>query len=90
MRLYLYRGYFLCTKAWAVEPGDAVNAYIEMSVLMNRHVFFTFQVSVANKTFSSRNPFKVLLRALESETIGMAKYDALKEAVRDNDTWKYL
>jgi len=89
MRINLYRMSALIMPAWAVKDGY-LQVYIEINLHLGfKHGFF-FSVNVANKSFTSRNPFSALLAALESETIGMAKYDALKERVRDLDLWSKL
>lgn len=89
MKINLYRMSFVQTSAWAVNSDD-LNCYIELNLFISiKHGFF-FSVAVTNKVFSSRNPFKALLLALESETLGMAKYDKLKERVRDLDLWQKL
>ena len=89
MKINLYRMSFIETSAWSVKPDD-LSCYIELNIFISlKHGIF-FSVAVANKVFSSRNPFKALLLALESETLGMAKYDKLKERVRDLDLWQKL
>lgn len=89
MKINLYRMSFVETSAWATESGD-LSCYIELNLFISlKHGFF-FSAAVANKVFSSRNPFKALLLALESETLGMAKYDRLKERVRDLGLWQKL
>jgi len=90
MRIKLFAKKFEEITAWAHYPEDTVKGFIMFDLLINRHVMFTFQVKVMNKTFSSRNPFKALLWALESETVGMAKYDLLKQKVRSKDLWRSL
>ncbi len=89
MKFNLYRMSALITSKWATKPDD-LQIYIEINLHIGfEHVFF-FSVNVANKSFTSRNPVSALLAALESETVGMAKYDALKERVRDLDLWSKL
>lgn len=90
MRIKLFAKKFEEMTAWAHYPEDKVKGFIMLDLLINKHVVFTFQVKVMNKTFSSRNPFKALLFALESESVGMAKYDSLKQRVRSKDLWKSL
>lgn len=85
----MYKRKFVETSAWAVTAGD-LEAEIIISLIINRHVLFSFRAKVANKSFGSRNPIKAILRALESETIGMAKYDKIKERVRELGLWSKL
>lgn len=89
MKIKLFSKEIKETTKWAKESGD-LNAYIEVSIIVNRHVFFTFCVNVMNKSFCYRNPIKAILKALESETVGMCKYDALKERVREIGRWSEL
>lgn len=89
MKIKLWSKSFNTTSAWAVKSGD-INSYIEISLILSRHWIFCFSVEVMNKSFNYRNPFKALLKALESETIGMNKYDMLKERLRDKDMWREL
>ena len=90
MRIKLFAKKFEETTAWAHTSDDKVKGFIMFDLLVNKHVIFTFQAKVMNKTFSSRNPFKALLLALESESVGMAKYDSLKNRVRSKDLWRSL
>ena len=89
MKYTLYRMSAVETTAWAAKPDD-LEIYIEINLhaSLSRGVFFA--VNVVNKSFCSRNPFKALIMALESETVGMAKYDKLKERVRDLGLWRQL
>ena len=49
-----------------------------------------FTVRAGNISACRRNPFKAFLRVLEHESIGMAKYDWLKEDTRSKGLWKQL
>ena len=49
-----------------------------------------FSVGAGNITSCERNIFKAILRVLEHESIGMAKYDCLKEDTRSKGLWKKL
>jgi len=89
MKIKLYGMYFTETPAWEVSSSS-----LELYIEINLHISFArgafFAVNVANKSFCSANPFKALIMALESETVGMAKYDRLKERVRDLGLWQKL
>ena len=89
MKFKLYGVYFTEQTAWSAS-GDDLALYIEINLhaSFKRGVFFA--VNVANKSFCSANPFKALIMALESETVGMGKYDKLKERVRDLGLWQKL
>jgi hypothetical protein len=77
------------TSAWARNTDD-LEIYIEINLHVSFSRGFFFAVNVVNKSFCSISPFKALVMALESETVGMAKYDKLKERVRDLDLWRKL
>ena len=89
MKIKLISKSFCEKSAWSVGEFD-ISACIEFSVIINRHVGFTFCASVINKSFCSKNPFSALINCLESETIGMAKYDKIKENLRSKGMWQKL
>ena len=89
MEILLYRVNAVSSTAWSVK-GDDLEWYIVFKLVFSWKFGFSFVVQVMNKSFSYRNPFKALLAALESETIGMVKYDKLKERVRDIGVWNKL
>ncbi len=89
MKINLYRMSAIETSAWAAKPDD-LEVYIEINLHIGIHRGFFFSVNVMNKSFCSRNPFSALIMALESETVGMAKYDKLKERVREIGLWSKL
>jgi hypothetical protein len=85
MRIFLRS--FTFNTAWQLEEKQKHTAYIEI------HFFFKgmyFSVNVNNKGFTSRNIFTALLNALESETVGMQKYNTLKDRVRTIGAWQRL
>ena len=49
-----------------------------------------FSVMAGNISSCERNIFKAIWRVLEHESIGMAKYDCLKEDTRSKGLWKKL
>ena len=83
MKIKLYHNEFTAPTAWSIEGSDIVKGYITVSLLINKTWIFCFSVSVNNKTFNYRNPFTAIFSALESESIGMSKYQRLKERTRD-------
>ncbi len=95
MKIRLYRKKFTCNSAWKVYQGDGldshdIHGFMELSLLLNWHWIFCFSMEVNNKSFNYRNPFKAYCKALESESIGMCKYQQLKERVRDVGCWGKL
>ena len=49
-----------------------------------------FTASAGGVSQCCRNPFKALFRVLEHESIGMAKYDYLKDDTRRKGLWQKL
>jgi hypothetical protein len=49
-----------------------------------------FNVTVPNMSCGDRNPFKAICKALEHESIGMAKYQQLKDDMRAKGLHKNL
>ena len=49
-----------------------------------------FTVAVPNQSFNGFNIFKLLLQALESQTVGKEKYTLLKTRVRKLGFWRQL
>jgi hypothetical protein len=63
---------------------------VEIKLHFNFKEGLWFSVSAPNIGYGGRNPFKVLLRVLEHESIGMAKYNKIKEDSRSCGLWKQL
>jgi hypothetical protein len=66
----------------------ATHIQIDLNIFWNRLPFFT--VSVPNKSFNGFNLLGLLVRALESESIGMQKYSQLKYKLQTNGMWTKL
>ena len=49
-----------------------------------------FTAMAGNISACRRNPFKALYRVLEHESIGMSKYDCLKDDTRRQGLWQKL
>ena len=90
MEICIFKKHWSVPVAQAATDKDNTEAYITFSLVVNRYWGFVFKTSVMNKSFCYRNPFKSLLVALESESTGMAKYDRLKERLRDSGKWGSL
>ena len=90
MEITLFKKKFKSIVAWAVDEDDSIKGYVYFKLYFTRHTFFHFSVGVANKSFSGKNPLDCFLRALESESVGMAKYDVLKDRVRKIGCWNQL
>lgn len=90
MKITLFAKKFESPKAWARNGDDVVKGFIIFDLVINKHVGFMFSTKLVNKTFNHRNPFKSIFAALESEAVGMLKYDALKDRVRYKNIWGEL
>ena len=90
MKLKLYGLYVTFPFAWQSSNSNEGYAYIEIFLTLSyKHLPF-FTVATPNKSFNGLNLISVLIQALESETVGMQKYSALKYSVRNNESWKDL
>lgn len=76
--------------AWGYKPEHKVKSYIRIQSHFDFKEGLRFSVTVPNVAYCHRNPFKALLRALEHESIGMGKYNRLKEDTRSCGLWKKL
>jgi len=65
-----------------------VKTYIEIIMYFDFKEGLRFTASVANYSWCFKNPINALIRVLEHESIGMAKYDALKEEYRKSYIYK--
>jgi hypothetical protein len=76
-----YREYF-SPVFWGNKPEHKVKSYVEIKMCFDFKEGLRFTVSAPNVSWCYRNPLKALLRILEHESIGMAKYNKLKEDIR--------
>lgn len=99
MKTFSKRRFYICLfnknfptyTAYTTETNPyCLENYIRFILVFSLTSLPFFSVEVPNKTFSSFNPFKCLFRALESQSIGMAKYTHLKERTRNLDLWNSL
>lgn len=89
MKIKLFRKEFCSPVQWGIGE-NGVNGYVDMTMNIELRRGISFTVNVANKSFCYRNPFKAIMLALESESVGTAKYNALKELLRDKDMFRAL
>lgn len=92
MKIELYHMASRSPIAWASDSSivKECTTYITiyLNVFWNKLPYFT--VRVPDKSFNGINLIRVLLRALESESIGMQKYSQLKHTLRLNGSWRDL
>lgn len=75
---------------YGYKPDHRVKTYIEFTMYFDFKEWLRFTVSVPNVSYCYRNPFKAFVRALEHESIGMAKYNRLKEDMNNSELWNSL
>ena len=99
LKLTLKREHYICLfkkdfptyAAYTKEINPYIlENYIRLIIVFSLNSLPFFSVEVPNKTFSSFNPFTCLFRALESQSVGMAKYTHLKERTRHLNLWSKL
>ena len=88
MRLTLIDRKFSSPLSWSAT-SETVKGYILLVITIKWFDFY-FTVGVANKRFSDRNPIEAFLRALESESVGMGKYNEIKDNLRNSKLWQKL
>lgn len=77
--------------AWASSKNpEKLNGYIEYVMWFDFKQGLRFSASVPNVSYCTRSPLKCLFRVLEHESVGMGKYQRLKERTRDLNLWKHL
>jgi hypothetical protein len=76
--------------AYGYKPEHRVKSYVKIQVHFDFKEGLWFSVTVPNMACGNRNPFKALLRALEHESIGMAKYQRMKDDTRSCGLYQKL
>jgi len=70
--------------------GEQVKSYVEVKSHFDFKEGLRFSVSSPNFSCCNHNIFKSMLKVLEHESIGMAKYDRIKDDSRRCGLWKHL
>lgn len=76
--------------AYGYELEHKVKTHVEFIAWFDFKEGLRFSVEVANISFCTRNPFKAFIRILEHESIGMQKYQQLKNDSRKCGLWKEI
>ena len=76
--------------AYGYEADHKVKSYVEIKVGFDFREGLRFCVTVPNVSYTYHNPFKAIMKALEHESIGMSKYNRIKEDTRRCGLWKKL
>mgnify|MGYP000858014750 CR=1 FL=1 len=87
----LYENTYSCYPAWgSSEDATKIESYVKFEMHFDFKEGLRFSISIPNFGTCSRNPFKCIFRALEHESIGMGKYQRLKDRTRKIDCWRKL
>ena len=76
--------------AYGYKAEHKVKTYIEVIMWFDFKEGLRFSVGVANVSFCYKNPFKAFIRVLEHQSIGMQKYQQMKEDSRKAGVYKKL
>lgn len=76
--------------AYGYKPEHRVKSYVKLIMHLNFKDGLWFSVTIPNAGYGNRNPFKAIFRALEHESIGMAKYNQLKDDIKAKGLHKNL
>lgn len=82
MKKILYHNEYDSFVFYGYKPEHKINSYINITMYFDFKEGLRFCVEVPNTSYCYRNPFKAVLRALEHESIGMSKYQQLKDDIR--------
>lgn len=90
MTKILYYKEYYSPVFWGYKPEHKVKSYIKFQIHFNLKDGLWFSATVPNFTCGDRNPFKSIMTILEHESIGMSKYNKLKEDIRHDGRDKNL
>ena len=76
--------------AYGTESKHKVKSYLEIKMYFDLKNGLRFCVSAPNISSTNRNPFTSIFRVMEHESIGMSKYNRIKEDSRRLGLWKHL
>jgi hypothetical protein len=82
MKKVLYQKNYESQVYYGYKPEHKIKSYIKVTMNFSIKDGLWFSVDIPNVSYGNRNPIKAFLQALEHESIGMAKYNRLKEDVR--------
>lgn len=73
-----------------LSENNKIETYIELVMCFDFREGLRFTCSVPNISSCNRNPFKAIFRILEHESIGMGKYNRVKDVIRAKGWHKAL
>lgn len=86
----LYYKEYTAPIAYGYDEKHKVKSYVKIAAHFDFKEFLRFSVQVPNFSYCTHNPFKAILRVLEHESIGMSKYQRMKEDIRYFEKWKSM
>ena len=90
MKKVIYFNEYESRVFYGYEPEHRVKSYIKVTMHFDFKDWLRFSIEVPNISWCYRNPIKGILRVLEHESIGMSKYNKLKEDIRSKGLDKNL
>jgi hypothetical protein len=81
----LYQNEYESPIFYGYKSEHKVKSYVKVTMAFDFREGLRFCVSVPNASRCYRNLIKAFLNILEHESIGMAKYNRLKDDVRNKD-----
>lgn len=88
-KVLYYKGY-TSPVFWGYKPTHKIKSYFRFTINFDLKNGLWFCADVPNVSYGSRSPFTAILKALEHESIGMAKYQQLKDDIRAKGLHKSL
>lgn len=82
----IYEKHYTSPSRW----GQKIESYIKIEIRFNLRDGIWFLTSVPNFSSGNKNLIKSITRVLEHESIGMAKYNGLKEICYSKKLWKSI
>lgn len=82
MEKIIYKKEYDAPMFYSSDRTKNVKSYIEIRMYFHFKTGLYFSVSVPNISYYSRNIFKAILKIIEHESIGMSKYERIKQDIR--------
>lgn len=90
IRKVLYKNRYTSPIRYGYKEEHKIEAYFELELIFDLKDGLRFTAKVPNMSCCMRNPFKAMCRVLEHESIGMAKYNRLKQDVDSSKLWNKI
>lgn len=91
MTITLFKKIWTSPIAWASSKNpERLEGYIEYQMHFDLKQWLRFSATVPNYSSCTRSPFKCLFNVIEHSSVGMGKYQRLKERTRKLGMWQKL